>query len=203
MTLRQSYWRTIWNLEARKYSLLPRHANILCCRGSRTSATQRALQPSRYTVTRRHIYTTPSSHYTALRAMIPPLPLGRSESSWLHQNFIARASADVPNTLGEAPPPDNPDEADLHRQEWVHLAHLQCGHHLVLHSYEHCIRPEVDPACRWCGEDQETISHIFQECPQLAVEWADAGVSNPRDLLRAPAVALIFAGTIGLIPGLD
>ena len=104
--------------------------------------------------TRRHIHTTPSSHYTALRAMIPPLPLGRSESSWLHQNFVARALAGAPpnNHLGEAPPPVNPDETDLHRQERVHLARLRCGHHLVLRSYESRLRPEVDPACRWCGE---------------------------------------------------
>ena len=154
--------------------------------------------------TRRHIHTTPSSHYTALRAMIPPLPLGRSESSWLHQSFVARALANAPpNTLlGEAPPPVNPDEADLHRQERVHLARLRCGHHLALRSYENRLRPEVDPACRWCGEGQETIYHIFQECPQLAAERADAGVSNPRDLWDAPAVALRFAGAIGLIPGL-
>ena len=125
--------------------------------------------------------------------MIPPLPLGRSESSWLHQSFVARALANAPSNtlLGEALPPVNPDEADLHRQERVHLAHLQCGHHLALRSYESRLRPEVDPACRWCGEGQETISHIFQECPQLAVELADAGVSNPRDLWDAPAVAEI------------
>ena len=48
--------------------------------------------------------------------MIPPLPLGRPESSWLHQNFVARALANAPpNTLlGDAPPPVNPAEADLH-----------------------------------------------------------------------------------------
>ena len=96
----------------------------------------------------------------------------------------------------------NPDEADLHRQERVHLARLRCRHHLALCSYESRLRPEVNPACRWCGEGQETIYHIFQECPQLAVERADAGVSNPRDLWDAPAVALRFAGAIGLIPEL-
>ena len=155
--------------------------------------------------TRRHIHTTPSSHYTALRAMIPPLPLGRSEISWLHQNFVARVLAGAPpNTLlWKVPPPVNSDEADLHRQERVHLARLRCGHHLALRSYESRLRPEVDPTCRWYGEGQETISHIFQECPQLAVERADAGVSNPRDLWDAPAVALRYAGAIGLIPGLD
>ena len=155
--------------------------------------------------TGKHIHTTPSSHNTVLRAMILPLPLGRSESSWLHQNFVARALANAPpNTLlGEAPPPVNPDEADLHRQEQVHLAHLRCGHHLALHSYENCLCPEVNSSCRWCGEDPEIISHIFHECLQLAVEWADAGVSNPRDLWGEPAVALTFTRANGLISGLN
>ena len=54
----------------------------------------------------------------------------------------------------------------------------QCGHYLVLRLYENHLRPEVAPACRWCGEGSETISHIFQECLQLAVEGADAGASN-------------------------
>ena len=110
------------------------------------------------------MHTTPSLHYTVMHAMIPPLPLGRSESSWLHQNFVTRALADAPvNTLlGEASPPVNLDEADLHRLERVHLARLRGMHHLALGSYENRLRPDVDPACRWCGEGQETISHIFQ-----------------------------------------
>ena len=132
--------------------------------------------------TQRHIHTTPRSHYTALHAMIPPLPVRKSESSWLLQNFVARAIADVPHNtlLGETPPPVNPDEADLHWQEQVHLAHLQCGHHLALRSYATHLCLEVDPACRWCGEGQEMISHIFQECPQLAVKWATQEICGVR-----------------------
>ena len=79
----------------------------------------------------------------------------------------------------------------------MHLARLRCGHNLAFLSYESRLCPEVDLACRWCEEGQETISRIFQECPQLAVERADAGVSNPRDLWDAPAVALRFAGPLG------
>ena len=61
--------------------------------------------------------------------MIPPLPLGKSESSWLHQSFVARALADAsPNTLlGEAPPPVNPDESVLHRLERVILLACDVG----------------------------------------------------------------------------
>ena len=69
-------------------------------------------------------------------------------------------------------------------------------------SYSNYYSIDIEPACRWCGESQETIFPIFQECPQLAVERLDARVSNPRDLWDAPAVALRFAGAIGLIPGL-
>ena len=114
---------------------------------SAAAAPEHALHEGLYNPvgTRRHIHTTPSSHYTALRAMIPSLLLGRSESSWLHQNFVARALVSAPpyTLLGKASPPVNPDEADLHRQERVHLARLRCGHHLALRSYEGRLRPEV------------------------------------------------------------
>ena len=105
--------------------------------------------------------------------------------------FVNRRCGTVGTT-----PPVNTDDADMHRQKRVHLACLRCGHHLALRSFENHLRPEVDPAFRWCGEGPNSISHIFQECPQLAVERADAGVSNPRDLCGVPAVTLRFAGYI-------
>ena len=128
-------WRTIWNL---------RGTQIF----SAAAAPEHLLHEGLYNPvsTRRHIHITPSSHYTPLHAMIPPLLLRRSESSWLHQNSVARTLASAPfNTLlGEAPPLVNPDEADMHRQERAHLARLQCGHHQALHSYENRLHPEVD-----------------------------------------------------------
>ena len=153
--------------------------------------------------TRRHIHTTPSAHYTALRAMIPPLPPQRSESSWLHESFVARALAAAPsnNVLGEAPLPISPDELSLPRQDRVHLARLRCGHHPALLSYENRLRPEVDPTCRWCGTTSETVSHIFQECEAVSGDRLAAGISSSRDLWTRPGVALGFLRSIGLVPG--
>ena len=151
--------------------------------------------------TRRHIHTTSISHYTALHDMIPPLPLGKSESSWLHQSIVARALADAPpNTFWERSHLllSQMRQASIGRNKCI----LRCGHHLPLRSYANRLRPEVDPDCRWCGEGPEIVSHIFPECPQLAVEHTDAGVSNPRDLWAVPAEALGFVMAIRLVLGL-
>ena len=49
---------------------------------------------------RRQTHTTPSSHNTALVALIPPLTVRRTDSSWIHEWFVARAlAAAPPNTL--------------------------------------------------------------------------------------------------------
>ena len=58
----------------------------------------------------------------ALHAMIPPLPLGRRASSWLHEKCVARHLAKSRSTiLGETPPSTSPDAADLPLQTRVHL----------------------------------------------------------------------------------
>ena len=151
--------------------------------------------------TRRQIHTTPSAHFRALRAQIPPLPPQRKESSWIHEFFVSKALSDAaPNSsLGEVPPPIASDELSLPRRCRVDLARLRCGHHLSLRSYENRLRTEVDPNCRWCGSSPETVSHIFQECPTLAGARADRGITGPRALWSNPALSLDFLRSIGLL----
>ena len=76
------------------------------------------------------------------------------------------------------------------------------NNHLI--TRRHTPLPVQYLSIRWTSFFSQ-ISYLFDDliCPQLAVERANAGVSNPRDLWDAPAVALRFAGAIGLIPGLD
>ena len=88
---------------------------------------------------------TPTSHYMVLRAMVPPLSLGRTEISWLYELLVARGFATSVSCtlLGEAAPPINLDESNRHRQYRVHLTRHRCGHHLDLCSYEN----NVDTIC--------------------------------------------------------
>ena len=137
--------------------------------------------------------------------MIPLFPLGRSESSWLDQNFIDRALANAPpNTLlGEAPPPVNLNLADLHRQKRGHLSRLDVG---IIWPFAHIrtvFAQRLTLLVDGVGRVRRLSLTSFREYSQLAMERANAEVSNPRDLRGAPAVALRFTGAIGLIPGLD
>jgi hypothetical protein len=76
---------------------------------------------------------------------------------------------------------------------------LRCGHHPRLLSYEHRLRPDSDPSCRWCGEEPESVSHLLAECPRLAVLRADAGVATPRDLWSSPTESVDFLRAAGLL----
>ena len=154
-------------------------------------------------VTRRALHSTPASHFRALRALSLPTPPQRSEKAWIHEVFVARylAAAQPNSILGEPPPTINPEETSLPRRDCVHLARLRCGHHPDLLSYECRLRPDTPSSCRWCGVREETLSHLFEECPALAAHRIAAGITVTRDLWDAPRSSLDFLRTSGVIRG--
>ena len=89
-----------------------------------------------------------SLHHTALRAIIPLLPLGKSETSWLQKSLIARAlAASPPNIfLGEALPSISLDEVDLYRGDRMRLTRLRCRHYITLRLYKNRLYPKIDSA---------------------------------------------------------
>ena len=148
--------------------------------------------------TRSHIYTVPSSCNTALCARFTPLPLGRSESSWLHKSFGRSVLVTSYNNLllGKALPCISPDSVDLHLQDYVHIARLRYRQYLVLRWYENRLQLELGSQCRWCGDDPETVSHIFQEYPRLARKRVEFEVSNPRGLWSKTKMTLRFLNSL-------
>lgn len=155
------------------------------------------------TPTRRQIHVTPAAHFGALRAQIPPVPPQRSERSWIHESFVTRHLATAPQNsiLGEPPPSHNPDETTLGRVDRVHLSRLRCGHHPGLLSYEARLRPETDPTCRWCGLREESLTHLFEDCPGTAAERLRCRMSTPRDLWDFPVRSVAFLRATGIVTG--
>ena len=106
--------------------------------------------------------TSTASVYGSLRAQIPSNPLSRTEHLWIHEHSVSQCLESAPqNTLLGASPPISESGDQLPRADRVHLSRLQCGHHLSLHSYEDWVRPEVEPSCRWCGQDVESVSQLL------------------------------------------
>ena len=151
--------------------------------------------------TRRHLHSTPASHYGSLRTLIPPPPERRTELSWIHQYFVTRSLDGAPSNslLGDSPPSISSDETMLPRADRVHLARLRCGHHPALLSYECRLRPETDPTCRWCGVTPESLSHLMQECRHLEAERTAVGITHTRDLWNIPSLSLDFLRAAGVV----
>ena len=185
-------WRTTWIWEARWYFLLLEtpdhslHETLHIPLGSRM-----------------HIHSMPISHNTALFIMT------RSPS------LVWKVSGLMPTWVfcGGLWPPhllsvfwerlqflSDQMRLTFVKQNRVHLTCLRHEHHLVLRSFENRLHSEIDSACKWCGNGPDLVSHIFQECPQLAGERVKFGASYLRD---KPEITLKFYTVIGLIPVLD
>ena len=151
--------------------------------------------------TRRQLHRTPASHFRSLHSNVPPPRPQQSERGRIHEHFVSRfLAAAGPNTVLTVPPPSiSPDEGSLPRESRVHLARLRCGHHPALHSYEQRLRPEADPACRWCDLGPETVRHLFEECQDLTVLRAAQGIAGPQDLWDRPAESLAYLRSAGLL----
>jgi hypothetical protein len=52
------------------------------------------------------------------------------------------------------------------RREEVLLAQLRTGHSLLLGEYRNRVQG-TDSTCPRCGEEEETLEHVLQRCPNL------------------------------------
>ena len=152
-------------------------------------------------VTSRSLRTTPASCYSALHSYLPPTPLDRNRNAWIHQQSVSRHLESAPQNslLGEPPPPISEEELLLPRVDRVHLARLRCGHHPSVPAYEHRIRPDLDPCCRWCQGVPETVLHLFEECPNLVGHRSAANITSVRALWDSPSSSLSFLRAVGVL----
>ena len=124
----------------------------------------------------------------------PPLPLRPGEVCGTRQQPISpqpvpecldSPSQCLPHApsnsiLGSPPPPINPVEASLPRADRVHLSRLRCGHHPAILTYEARLRPDTDPACRWCQGPPESVPHLFHSSRSAHTASQQLGISGTR-----------------------
>ena len=58
-------------------------------------------------------------------------------------------------------------EDGMSREERVHLTRFRSGHHPDLRRWQVMVGRVDDPACRLCGEEEETAQHLWMRCPAL------------------------------------
>ena len=143
-------------------------------------------------VTSRNLRTTPALSFAALHFSIPPAVTTTPGSTrtrflgtWsLHSQTLSWGSPSPPS------PPISEEELLLTRANRVHLGRLRCAHHPSIAPYEHRIKPDLDPLCKWCQGVPETVPHLFEECPNLVGHRRAENISSVRMVWDSPSSSL-------------
>ena len=154
------------------------------------------------TRTSRHHHTTPAEHYRSLHLSLPPRPRGLSERAHIHREFTARSLAAYPDNslLGSHPPPVDPSEKSLPREDRVHLSQLRCGHHTSFPYYMHKIRLAPTATCSLCNQAEGTVGHVFLHCPTLQQLRDTHNIHTLEHLWTHPEESLRFLRAAGVVP---
>ena len=66
--------------------------------------------------------------------------------------------------------PDEQIETSFAKTERTDMARFRSGHQPALRCWQHSVEISEDAVCRLCGEEVESIEHIWLRCPALLVE---------------------------------
>ena len=155
------------------------------------------------THTARHIHNTPAEHYRSLYQSLPPCPQGLSERAHIHRELTTAAlGAASPNSLLRArPPPVDPSEKALSREDRVHLARLRSGHHPAIPAYMFRIGRAQDDTCTLCSAAEGSVEHVLLQCP-TAQQHRDAHhIHSLEHLWTRPVEVLNFLRDAGVVRG--
>ena len=154
------------------------------------------------THTSRHIHNTPAEHYRSLYLSLPSRPRGLSERAHIHRELTVRSldSSPVNSILGSHPPPVDPAEKSLPREDRVHLSRLRCGHHTALPHYMHRIGLAPTAACSLCNRAEGTVVHILLHCPTLQQLRDTHNIHSLEHLWTHPEESLRFLRAAGVVP---
>ena len=86
-------------------------------------------------------------------------------------------------------------EAIKTREDAITLARLRSGHHAAFGAYRNLMDPSVDPMCRRCVDDRDTVEH-WLDCPGTAAArfgLFGSTVTNLDILTEEPALAMALA----------
>ena len=171
----------------------------------RTRSTTSPTHPLHYmhtpTHTARHIHNTPAEHYRSLYHSLPPCPQGLSERAHIHRELTVRPlSVAPPNSLLQSrPPPVDPSERTLSREDRVHLSRLRCGHHTSLPHYMHRIGRAPTDTCSLCHAAVGTVEHVLLHCPTIQTHRDARNIHSLEHLWTRPAECLLCLKDAGVV----
>ena len=89
------------------------------------------------------------------------------------------------------------EDLELTQQESVDLVRFRSGHHPALRRWQHLTGMVDSPACRLCGEEEESATHLWLSCPAFERErlLRNAG-RDQKELINPNASAKALLRTI-------
>ena len=153
------------------------------------------------THTARHIHNTPAEHYRSLYNSLPPCPQGISERAHIHREMTGAALSAAPNNslLQRRPPPVDPSEKNLSREDRVHLSRLRSGHHPSFPSYMHRIERATDDTCTLCSDAEGTVEHVLLHCPEAQQHRHTHQIHTLEHLWTRPEETINFLYDAGVV----
>ena len=151
--------------------------------------------------THRQIKNTPHRYYTRILNSLPQPTNTTQYKKHIHTHLTRQALNNLPNNkILDTPPPNiSSTETQLSRSERVHLSRLRCGHHPNLNSYKHRINNTLTDLCPLCQVNPHTITHLIEECPNLAALRQQHNINHVQQLWSEPVSAVAYLRGAGFL----
>ena len=151
--------------------------------------------------THRQVANTPHRHYTRILNTIPQPTNNTQYKKHIHTYLTKQALDNLANNkiLNTPPPTISSTETQLSRSERVHLSRLRCGHHPSLYTYKHRIDNTHTDLCPHCQVDPHTVTHLMEDCPNLADLRHQNNIHSTLQLWSDPVSVVPFMRGAGVL----
>ena len=151
--------------------------------------------------THRQIKNTPHRHYTNILNSLPPPTDITQYKKHIHTHLTRQALNNLPNNkiLNTPPPIISSAETQLSRSERAHLTRLCCGHHQSLNTYKHRLDNTHTDLCPLCQISPHTVTHLIEDCPNLAAHRQQHNIQNVLQLWSDPVSVVSFLRGVGFL----
>ena len=89
----------------------------------------------------------------------------------------------------------------MNRRDYCMLSQLRCGENKYIGKFKRRI-DNTKEECRWCGDDKESVAHVFEDCPALRTKRNKYGIDIKAldDVNKREAVVQFMTKILPVLP---
>ena len=90
---------------------------------------------------------------------------------------------------------------NMNRRDYCMLSQLRCGENKYIGKFKRRI-DNTKEECRWCGDDKESVAHVFEDCPALRMKRNKYGIDIKAldDVNKREAVVQFMTKILPVLP---